>query len=226
MKLSFFLSLALYFFCVSCKKDHKDQPTEPVYVQFNPDALAFVQFPLNKYYIFKDSASGMLDSIVVTQNNLEKKFVPASTYQTPFGNGHAPAYYYQDFSFLLTKFKGTSQQTWFYGTATSDLGSPYPNSDPVSLSLLENDSIMTGYIFLYPAIRFSSPQENVDILNTITIGGQAYSNVILYSISNLIDSLDKDFVRATYFWAKDVGIIKREIKTPTTVKTEFLVRHG
>ncbi|MEO7961622.1 MAG: hypothetical protein ABIR19_08740, partial [Ginsengibacter sp.] len=130
MKISIFLLLAFYFFCVSCKKDHKDQPADPAYVQFNPEALAYVQFPLNTYYIFKDSASGMLDSVVVTQSNLEKKFVPASTYQTPFGNGHSLAYYYQELSLLLTKIKGTSQQTWFYGTATSDPGSPYPNSDP------------------------------------------------------------------------------------------------
>lgn len=103
MKLSFFLSLGFYFFCFSCKKDHKDKPADPVCIRFNPEALAFVQFLLNKYYIYKDSASGMLDSVIVTQSEIKKEFQPEFSWQTGFGSAYLPAYFYQSFSLLLTQ---------------------------------------------------------------------------------------------------------------------------
>jgi hypothetical protein len=220
----FFITIIFCSLILSCKKDHKEQPAEPVYIQFNPEGLAYVQLPLNKYYIFKDSATGTLDSVVVRQSNLEEKYVPASTYQTPFGTGHTPPYFYQELSLQLTSFNGTFQETWFNGTATN--GEIYQNSDTIALSLYETDSIFLGATFIYPASRFSSPQENVDIIPEIAIEGVVYSNVIFYSNSNMLDSTDKDFIRGTYLWAKNIGIIKREIKTPGTVKTEFLVRHS
>ena len=159
----------------------------------------------------------MIDSVIVTESDLEKVFQPESTGQGTFGPVQLPAYYYQDFSLLLTSFSGTSQKDWFYGVAKSAIPSlsPYIISDSGSLSLLEKsrttDTPITS-AFYYPLDTISTPLEKLSIIPSILIEGKMYSNVESYSNSNMIDSTNADYVRSTYYWAKGVGIIKRENK--------------
>lgn len=226
------LSFITIIFCsliLSCKKDHKVQPAGPVYIKFNPDGLAYVQVPLNHYYIFKDSANGMLDSVMVTQSTLDNAFSPETIVRFAGTDVKVPAHYYQDFTLQLSSITGITQKVWFYATATNQpffTVSDLRNSDTAYLSLLESDVNFPGEVFTYPVSYYFSGQSKSIIVPAMTVEGTSYLNVINFISSNSADPTDKNFVRATYFWAKNIGIIKREIKTPTTVKTESLVRHG
>jgi hypothetical protein len=219
--------LLLLCFC-GCKKDARHKP-DPAYIQFYPEALDYVQLPINKYFIYKDSASGELDSVVVTQSDLIKEYQPEAT-----GNMLGPitiaAYYYQTFSLLLTSYSHTSQKDWFFGVAKSTLtGIPYyQNSSTAALSLLEISRMTeTGinYVFFFPLDTINSEQEILSVVPSIAIEGKQYAKVEFYSNSNTWDSTSADYVRSTYYWAKGIGIIKREIKTNNSVKTETLVRY-
>ncbi len=231
MKSSFLITILLLCLCYSCKKDKATHQTDPAYIQFSSEALAYVQLPINTYFIYKDSASGMLDSIIVTQSDLKKEFQPESSAQTVFGPFLLPAYYYQNFSLLLTSYSGTSQKDWFYGVAKSIIpGIEYDNnSNNAFLSLLEKDrtaNIPINYAFFYPLNITSSIQETLSVIPSILVEGKMYSNIEFYSNSNGIDSTNADYVRSTYYWAKGVGIIKRIIKTSNSIKTYLLIRNG
>jgi len=168
----------------------------------------------------------------VTQSEVKKVFQPASSMQTLFGPLNLPAYYYQDFSILLISYSGTSQQDWFYGVAKSAifLWTYYDqNSEGASLALVENDrstDTPINYAFFYPLDTISSIQETLSVIPSIVIEGKTYSNIEFYSNSNGIDSTNANFIRSTYYWAKGLGIIKREIKTSNSIQTYLLVRNG
>lgn len=173
----------------------------------------------------------MLDSVKVTQIKITKEFQPAYSGQSQFGPIHSPAYYYQNFSLLLTSYSGASEKDWFYGVAKSIMPGLeyYNNSDSAVLSLLEKDRTtdhIINYAFFYPLINFYSPQEKISAIPSIIVEGKNYSNVELYSNSNRIDTTDANFLRTTYYWAKGIGIIKREIKTSNSIKTYLLMRKG
>ncbi len=228
MKLSFICSIALLCLLCSCKKSKPQvQYTDPRSFLFSADALAYVQLPLNKYFIYKDSASGTLDSVVVTQSVLETKFHPEES-----GNDlyiwHVAAYYYQQFTLLLTTYNDSSPQDWFYGVAHSG-PNYFTNSDTASwVDLAEidtlNDIRVNNYAFFYPeggSVFSLTPT----IIPSLAIEGKSYSNVVFCSDSNSPDSTAAYYVKTNYYWAKGVGIIKRTIKTANYVKTENLIRY-
>lgn len=219
----------LFFAPLSCKKAQQEKPSEPAFIQFDPGGLSYLPFKINDYFIYRDSASGILDSVVVTESKIDKDVVPADIYQSPFGPVNYPAYYYQELSLSFTRFEGMSQQLWFHATAKSNrfiMGPVTANSDSAFLSLSEEDTTFQGECFGYPVTPYYSPQNSVDTFSSFIIEGNSYSNVIFYSNSNTLDTPAQDFVRVTYFWAKGVGIIKRQIKTRSVQETLTLVRHG
>ncbi|MEO7960856.1 MAG: hypothetical protein ABIR19_04865 [Ginsengibacter sp.] len=229
MKIFMLISMIFSLSIVSCKKGSSEKAANPSFITFNSEGLAYVQLPVNHYYIFKDSASGMLDSVVVSQSTLEQKFSPESVDRIAGTNVKTPAHYYQNFKLQLSSISGNTQKAWFYGAATNKpdfIIGDYLNSDTAYLSLLESDVNFTGEAFAYPESYQFAPQSSSKIIPAMTVVGTSYSNVINFISANSADPTDKNFVRATYFWAKNIGIIKREIKTPTTVKTESLLRHG
>ncbi len=228
MKLSFICSFTLLCLLCSCKKSKpRIDDTDPNSYLFSADALAYVQLPLNTYYIYKDSASGTLDSVVVTQSVLETKFHPEES-----GNDlyiwHLAAYYYQQFTLLLTNYSGSSPQDWFYGIATNGPNF-FINSDTTSwVDLVEIDTLnnirVNNYAFFYPeggSVFSLTPT----IIPSMTIEGKSYSNIVFCSDFNSPDTTADYYLETNYYWAKGVGIIKRRIKTSNYVKTENLVRY-
>ncbi len=67
----------------------------------------------------------------------------------------------------------------------------------------------------------------VYIIPSITIEGKNYSSVIKGSSENVSDINDPDDEKRTFYWAKGIGIIKREIVTTGgVVKTHLLLRYN
>src|ERR1019366_3145212 len=140
MKTNLFFAVTVFLFITSCRKEKTtNQNLVEPYIQFSAAALAWVQLPPHKYFIYKDSATGTLDSVVVTKSDIEKSYSPSQN----FGWGNSASYYYQYFTLGLTKFSGTTSQYWFYGAAFSYTGSGpiVQSSDSAGLGLNERDTI-------------------------------------------------------------------------------------
>jgi hypothetical protein len=212
---------------IACKKDKGN--TNPIEIKYSAEGLAYVQLSLNKYFIYRDSSTGILDSVVVTQSGLERIFSPNHVSTGPSDRA-TPDFYYQTFTLTLTKYNGASQQDWFYGTASNNLSLFMLNSTTnASLFLMERNRLNNtdkNYVFHFPYSISQVSNISVIILPSIMIEGKNYLNVIIHSTSNGSDPTNINFIKSTYYWVKGIGIVKREIKTSNSVKTEILVRNG
>jgi len=221
MKKNIFYILAITILFISCKKsDVSPQPL--LTANFAKEGLNYVQIPLNKYFIYKDSVSGNTDSVIVTQSILETKLMPANILLILVFSPPMPAYYYQSYTLLLSKVNGNTSTDWFYGIANAD---PTINLNTlVGLTLIEGRDISTKYkipAFKYPFYFGTSK---------ITIEGKDYSDVIQITNSNYLSPSSPDYLTSyftsTYYWAKGIGIVKRTLKTATSTQTWTLLRRG
>jgi hypothetical protein len=216
------------FFIIACKKHNADNQETTIEIKFSSDALVWVQLPLNRYFIYKDSATAALDSVVVTQSNLDTKFVPAHK-STGYLDFPSPAFYYQDFTLILTSFTGTTSNIWLKSFATTQFNRHFSSMDTSLLNLNEINSGNNAYknsIFLYPIIPASYPLQTISMIPQLTIEGKIYNNVGIFIISNTVDTSQSYYLKTTYYWVKGTEIIKREVRTSTTLKTDLLVRNG
>ncbi len=202
--------LILTFVSTACKKD--DAP-EPLHVRFNPVALEYVQLNPSRYYIYKDSATSGIDSVVVTRSNLATVLIPASN---TTGFFTIPVHNQEQFQLVFSKFRNSVSQEWLKLNAYASIGNnlPFVSVDSSGLLLTEQDGT---YVFAYPDVVYP----------TMTVEGQIYNNVIKTFSTFGGDTSNTYFKDATYYWAKGIGIIKREIKTyGGSVKTQTLLRHN
>ena len=203
---------------ISCKKDHTgSQNDAKIIATFSTEALTYVKLPLNSYYIYKDSATGILDSVVVTTSN--SKLVDVPKYvggNCIIGPCTFPAYTSQEFNLRLTKFTTSSQQDWFIcTTSTKSYGIYLKSTDSVPLYLCG--------AFRYPFHSYTYAP--VEIVSSLVIAGRIYSNVAIFANING-QATNANYLKTVYYWAKGVGIIKRETQTSTSIKTEVLIRNG
>ena len=206
---------------VSCKKDKADPPS--IVMKFSSEALAYVQLPLNKYFIYKDSASGTFDSVVVKESSLQTIFVPK--YDCPRDSWciSTPAYNYQTFTLKLVSITTSTQKNWYFESAFHDvIGGFYQPRATDTMYVSLNGT------FWYPFYLNNTPGSlvQVNLFPSIIIEGKTYTDVLQCVSSNTDNTSLPNYTKTNYYWAKGIGIIKREIRTATTVKTELLVRHG
>ncbi|GEO11085.1 hypothetical protein [Segetibacter aerophilus] len=171
---------------------------------FDREGLKFIQIPIGKYFIYKDSATGNEDSVIVTKSNLEQVDV-AAYYCGPSCFGNHPAYHYERFSLTLTS--GRDQTTWLNAT-TGDLIGNFITSDRSAISLRDYKNIL---LFSYPGTS--------TILPSMAIEGKTYNEVNV-STANFSGTA------STTYWAKNIGLIKWQFKMGSTVTTFLLLRHG
>jgi hypothetical protein len=197
---------------LNCKKS--EERSYPA-VKFSKAALEYVKLPVGKYLVYKDSASGELDSVTVTRSTLTTSF-----YKNDGNLFTAPSHYFEEFSLQLTLLKGSVQSTWFQSNA---MASYSLNTDNADLMLTE----LVNSTFYFPSVFNYPPLNPVNLISSLTVGGKNYSDVIMGSFEMGADLNDPVYMKRTFFWAKGVGTIKREIITAGgLIKTHFLLRHN
>ena len=215
------ITLFIFFFA-GCKKSSSPPPRPSVItLEFPPAGLEYVNLTPGKYLIYKDSASGILDSVVITKSQLETKYSPGDTVIQGGVPVTYPAIYSQEFSLTLTKVDSISQTPWFTGSAA--------NEAPIVSLLLYEMYHLVGISTEYAGLVFSDPTFPIfSTIPSITIEGQNYTNVILGEYEHLLlDDNDPDYTKRTFYWAKGIGIIKREIiTTGGAIQTHTLIRHN
>lgn len=219
----FFTSIVILF--VACKKETPAQIDYPTTnVKLSPAALNFVQLPVGRYFIYKDSASGSTDSVSVTQSSNENLF-----HKGRVGSGCGwfcydpgePDYYYEKYSLTIS----STSQEWFKGVASCDA-----NYSSLAFAILGNPSMLVESnfnlydAFWYPFTTYGSRQyTSIPIL---TIEGNTYAEVHHFFSTNGLQPTDINYLGTTHYWVKGIGIIKKEIRTYNSIKTSLLIRHG
>ena len=90
---------------LACSKNNDEK-------QFNldPDGLKYIQLRQDQYFIYKDSASGSVDSVVVTESSHSTE-----TYSDANVSGKRHV-----FSLTLTRKNLSGDSTWLKGTAKAE----------------------------------------------------------------------------------------------------------
>ena len=197
-------TIAIYTI-TSCKKES----SEPALAKskLETSGLAYMKLAQGKYMIYKDSANGDLDSVVVTNSSIKELYSPSFTYNVLGFPATFPAYYYESFTLILTKYNGMLQSEWFNGSTTP----------PIFYNNIVNDSFPPELIEPDKAIAFRNMTNRP--ISSLTIEGKTYTQVLEHTWN----TANK---RTTYYWAKGVGIIKRVITTNGVTKTQILIRNN
>jgi hypothetical protein len=161
----------------SCSKDQERE------YKLDPAGLKYIQLRPNQYFIYRDSASGKLDSVVVAESSLQSEQFSYTFFST------TPTTANRDV-FRLTLLGKTSlgDSTWLNCTAKA-----FPTS-----TVVLNDT-RSECVFLYPTEgSFSQSYQ----LPTLTVETTSYSNVVVR------DKVIAQNFQCTYYWAASVGLIK------------------
>lgn len=224
-KIISYYMIVTVFFLVACKKDKPGAVTNPPpTIKLNAAALEFVQLPVGRYFIYKDSATGFTDSVRVTQSIFETLFHPGKAGTNCgilcFDPGEA-AFYFEKFSLTIS----STSQEWFKGIASTD--NYYPS---YYFNLLGNPAVVIDTnFFLADAFWYPLQSSGVNLytfLPSLIIEGHTYTGIHQFSASNGLPVSDANYKGTTFYWVKGIGIIKKEIRTYNSIKTSLLVRHG
>lgn len=192
-----------------------------VIVHFYQAALDYIQLPVNRYFIYKDSASGTMDSVKVTQSAIETNFYPATS-----GFPGTPAVYSDAYKLTLTTYQALppTNQTWFKGIANSISFWGFVSATIIDSNINFVNEQPTLVVFRHPFASAGSNQ--YAYLPTLVIEGIAYAAVHCFSSSNGLSSSDINYQASIFYWVKGIGIIKRESRSFNSVKTSLLIRYG
>ncbi|MEP6513792.1 MAG: hypothetical protein ABJA79_07975 [Parafilimonas sp.] len=206
---SLFIILIIFFFSfTACKKnssgDTQPQPTR--YYQMSQEFLDYAELPVGAYYIYRDSATNTLDSVIVTTSSLNKLLYDPGpcTYPPCFGS----KYYYDQLNLILQKTDNTgNQENWLTATGTA-----YRET-----SLLTGDHGETLLALPY----VSDDILTIYTLSSLTLEGKVYKDVLVN-----ISADDFSSLFSTTYWKKGIGILKRSYTINGVETTWTLVRNG
>jgi hypothetical protein len=199
---------AAVHFVPGCKKAGPIK-TGPDTLRLSPNALSYISVPVGKYRIFKDSATGILDSVLVVKNNLTIEyrccdFFAFTTY---------PPYYAQGIEMTWEK-KNPPVAEWLkvQGTVARFFARDISN---VPFSLMDTS---------FRAIFFML--DNEQPIPSLNVDGHTYNNVFVESVEYATGQGNNSFYVSLYYWAKGIGLIKQTIANSAGIKTTYLVRYN
>jgi hypothetical protein len=176
-------------------------------------ALTYIKIPSNRYFIYKDESTGAFDSVYVTNSSVGLPNAPISS---------SPLFAYQTFTLTLMYAPVSGTQPWLTGFA---------NCDSVYRSplFIDSDFALTNTQTNLPCFWFpftSSGISQYSFMPTLSIEGIQYNAVHKFSATNGLQPTHPSYLQTTHYWVKEIGIIKKEIRTNNSIKTSLLVRFG
>ncbi|MDP2175008.1 MAG: hypothetical protein Q8K70_03760 [Bacteroidota bacterium] len=223
--LNYLILLSLTLF-LSCDKDpskpgYQSKPPKPEYhrVRMSDELKSYIWSNAGSYWIYKNTKTNELDTQTIRGFYFDSILVKGyNSYSS-----HITVYY----DIMIRSFYSTIIKRMYY-EYTRSINPNYPlhNLNGNTINRKGNGNINSP--FTYP---FIIPNENgrgsgttwgyyIGMDSTLTIQGKTYQNVakieidrdaIWYSSSDPVP-LEFKGPRAIYYWAKDVGLVKRETK--------------
>lgn len=211
-KKSFILSslIVSLVFISACKKEIDRNYTE---FKFIPSSVEYVQLTPGKYLIYKDSANGDTDSVIVMEGILKTLTWYDNTYLLTYG----PIKRFSQY-ILLGLMEVYAGDWWFYGSAVAQRPmAPLNEMTNAVEKMVEAYSSGVVHNLHYP----------VTIIPSLTIESKTYTDVVESIAVREVGINDPAYNKSTLYWAKGIGIIKRRvITTGGTVKTYTLIRNN
>jgi hypothetical protein len=196
MNKTFTLTLLLMAFIIGCIPDD-----EPLYncedpipeYRLDEDFKAYLDFQLGTYWVYEDSLSRMLDSVYIISNRNEIK-------EGISGRG-CDARFRNEFIYMQQFSNGKGEQLTA-STTFSGFGYQYYNPQGRAGSL-------------YKQKNEDKPSEQTiikrDTIQNLTFENDNFSDVII-AMSPLRDSLGLSSDTLIQWWAKGIGVIRKESK--------------
>jgi hypothetical protein len=187
------LLLLLISVCNGCSKKNMNTPSRSY--QLSREGLTYIQFNTGKYFIYKDSASLKLDSVVVTKSVIE----PYT--ETFLGE----LYNYERYSFILSKADSAGRLTvWLSGNTISMA------SETVYVISPDRPG---EHLFIFPP----SDARQSGSLPSLQVEGKTYSDIVFTTSPDAYQGY-------SYYWAKGVGLVKYSTGLNASRKTYTLIR--
>ncbi|RYY50108.1 MAG: hypothetical protein EOO06_04880 [Chitinophagaceae bacterium] len=209
----FFLMLSIIIFSLTaCEKDDPvavDPMTRVFNVSFSRNALAYVNIPVGKYFIYKNVATGALDSVAVTTSQLGTTNFPKDV-----ANGF-PEHNMETYRSVFTKYNLIGgvyiPVQWIRTYAITDFSTPYDSTSTADVRLELSGTDQT--------IFYAS--HNVAGVQSLLVEGVNYPEVVKAESTNGFPVNDPSYEKNVFYWAKNVGIVKRVITRATGAPTEL-----
>ncbi len=187
---------------------------------FDNTALDFINTPWHgyRYFIYRDSATGFTDSVIVSQN-----YTQGVLHDSVPGNPPVPQYTHQTFKLRLQQLTGSPGPIWFDGFASCD--TQYRNT----IRFIDSDFELTDRQNNLPAFWYpftSSGANRYSLIPSITIEGTIYIQIHKFSTTNGLQPTDINYRETAYYWEKGTGIIRKDLRTYNSIKTSLLLRMG
>lgn len=219
----FILALMLI---IGCDKDpskpgYQSKPPKPEYyrIKMSEDLKSYLWSKSGSYWIYKNTKTGDLDTHIVNNFYFDSILAKGNQLHTK----HITIYY----DYLSKSFYSTFIKRYFYEytNAMTPNGESF-NNGRNKLTREGNGSLIQPFYYPFQFTSLpgagtgSSSTSYIGMDRTLTIQGKTYHNVAKFDIdSDAIwysrdDAVSLEFKRprAIYYWAKDVGLIKRETK--------------
>jgi hypothetical protein len=199
MRKAFSFLCMLPFVMLACSKE----PEEEEYT-LDPAGMQYIQLRQGQYFIYRDSATGSTDSVVVSESSLATERFSESLW------GSKPGWARRQVYGLALQRKNGGDSTWLKGTATADY-LPYV--------ILEDER---GRYFSYPGDCLFG--NDVERLASLMVEGKMYTDVMVFHRRDF-----SDFNHA-YYWAPSNGlvqVVKQDWTSPVFKRWKYtLLRHG
>jgi len=192
------------------------RPSDPPMIShFDSANLECILIPVGRSFLYRDSASGIIDSVIVTTSliYLAQQFDLYGYPQTQSDILNLS---------LSTVLNDNPGRLWYSGSVICDLNT---NTNEVLIdSIFSLSNNQTGIpVFWYP---FTSSYNNqYTFIPALELEGNSYTNVHRFEATNGLPASDINYLTTIFYWVKGIGIIKRETHNANAVKTEFLVKY-
>ncbi|MBL0057074.1 MAG: hypothetical protein IPP31_13015 [Chitinophagaceae bacterium] len=217
--------IALSIFTSSCEKDDlvifsPGTIYFPPYisismVSFHPEAQNLFFIPVGRSYILRDSVTGTLDSVVVSQSAIEYIITHPTSGNTP---GWVAAQYKIN---MEIKTNGMTPP-WLNATAQCDRVPDHTPDNYFDTTITVYNDLSGLPLFWYPLKTIS---RNIYRFHaTLNIGGIIRSQVHEFATNNGLSPADPGYESSVCYWVRDIGIVKRELRSGSSVKTTEMIR--
>jgi hypothetical protein len=183
----------IYSIFFGCKKEEK--PDYP-YLEVSDEIWSYIQQTTNSWYIYKDSATGITDSVEVTYVD----FKPRVFFGFPI------LHYRDDYTVALHKVDLSGNRIiWLYALSFSDV---IPNNPNLPYWFFSSEGLI---LMQFPSNFPGSP--SIYKIPSATIEGNVYSEIMVVASNS-----------GVVWWVKGIGIVRLSRFVNGNIQTSLLLR--
>lgn len=220
MKKSIFFKLAFAILVISgCSKDldltgGPNSNNTPKFSHFDSASLVYIEVPAGRFFLYKDSVSETIDSVIVSISEI----IPYSV----GGIYGDPIMEADNYRLIFSNFlDGQPDSAWYSGIAGTEINKDLHVTYDSTYILSEGEGSIP--VFWYPFV--SAGDRKYKFIATLVVEGVTYKDVHSFFATNGRQTSEASYEAKIYYWVKGIGIIKRVTWLGNSVKADLLVKY-